>query len=141
MSRRLSSLIYLALAMLVLVMAAAITIYRSEMKPIDPQFTVGLSLITASAAITSFGGILALLAAVAVYLRRPGTVVIWALIASVLVVLARWAFGGAFGLTSPAQQGWIDAWLMYLPVTVLLCLLAGWSGQMVRPIPGHQTGQ
>lgn len=134
MSKNRITVIYLALTLLLVLVAIGLTLIRggADLQPIDPRLTVGLTAITLINVIKSFGLIVGLNVIVGFLLKRPSIVVIWAPIGTVLVLIAHQQIGVRFGLMEMGRIGWSDAFMMYLPAVGLASIIGGLLGNLSR---------
>lgn len=116
---------YLALILLMMVVAGAITFVRGDLRPFDPKLTAGLSALTLMAVMRTLWAVLGVAVIAGFLLRRPPAVVLWIPVGTVLAVLVHLYAGEWLGLIRLERIGWLDAFLMYLPTVGLFSLLGG----------------
>lgn len=133
MTRQSASVVFLLLILIWAGISAAITVLRADLTPFDPKLTVGLTVITFAAVMTSIGFIAILNLLICAWLRRPVVILAWILPGTALLLLAHSVLAAPLGLTPIARLGWGDAFLMYLPATGFLSLVGGWIGQLIQP--------
>ena len=123
---------YLLLIVIVVLIGAAITFYRLDLRPFDPKLTLGLTALTVLGLMQTFWAALAVNTAVGFILGRPKLVLLWVPLGTLLVVLAHFFLGEKIGLAPLEKIGWIGAYLMYFTSVALLSLFGGVWGGLVR---------